>query len=123
MMNFCTKTRELSSSTSPCSPAKDESLCADSAVMPQTGHAAQPSHSNAHNSVRTDADFIATPFRVHSLAFSLRLVANRFDIVSIRIQNERAIVVLVVVRPRTRTAVVFSASGKRGSIELVHLPA
>src|SRR5277367_5498968 len=105
-MNFCTKTRALSSSTSPCRPAKDESLCGDSAAMPQTGHAAQPSNSSAHNPVRTDADFIDAPslgFIVpKDCGFSLRLMANRLDIVSIRIQNERAIVVLVVVRSRTR---------------------
>src|ERR1700722_7014155 len=34
---------------------------------------------------------------------SLRRVANGLDIVSIGIQNERTIVVLVIVRPRTRT--------------------
>jgi hypothetical protein len=48
-------------------------------------------------------------------------VANRLNIVSIGIQNERAIVVLVIMRSRTRAAIVFSASGKRSSVELVHL--
>src|ERR1700734_2860980 len=52
---------------------------------------------------------------------SLRLVADGLDIVSVGVQNERAIVVLVIVRPRARTPIVFSAGGKRGSVELVHL--
>src|SRR5580692_365694 len=52
---------------------------------------------------------------------SLRLVANGLNVVPIRVQNERPIVVLVIVRSRTRTAIVFSPGGERRSVELVHL--
>jgi hypothetical protein len=50
---------------------------------------------------------------------SLRLVANGLDIVSIGIQDERAIVVLVIVRSRTRAAIVSSAGGKCSPVELI----
>jgi len=48
-------------------------------------------------------------------------VANSLNIVSIGIQNERAIVVFVIVQSRTRIAIVSSASGKRSLVELIDL--
>jgi hypothetical protein len=48
-------------------------------------------------------------------------VANGLDIVSIGIQHECAVVVFVIVRSRTRGAIVSAAGGECGSVELIHL--
>ena len=48
-----------------------------------------------------------------------RRVTHRLDVVSVRIEHERAVVVRVVVRPRTRRTVVLAAGRHRGLVERV----
>ena len=50
-------------------------------------------------------------------------MTNRLDIVAIRIEHERAVVVGVIVRANARRAIVLAAAGQRGHIERVHLGA
>ena len=47
------------------------------------------------------------------------LVANRFDIVTVWIQHERAVVVRVVMQPWARSAVVACTGGQRGRMECI----
>lgn len=48
-------------------------------------------------------------------------MTDDFDVVSVGIEHERTVVVLVIVRSRTRRSVVFSTGRERRFVELVHL--
>jgi hypothetical protein len=48
-------------------------------------------------------------------------MANGFDVVTVRIKNESSVVVLMIVRTRTRCTVVATAGGERRFIKLIHL--
>src|SRR3569833_2540840 len=49
-----------------------------------------------------------------------RLVTARLDVVAIGVAHERAVVVLVIVRPRPRLAVVLAACRLRRRVEVAH---
>ncbi len=46
-------------------------------------------------------------------------MTDGFDVVPVRIQNERAVIVRMVERPRARGAVVFRARGNSGGVKRV----
>src|SRR5512142_1448043 len=49
-----------------------------------------------------------------------RLVTARLDVVAIGVAHERAVVVLVIVRPRAGLAVVLAACRRRRRVEVAH---
>src|SRR5260221_13010840 len=54
-----------------------------------------------------------------NMRYSSRRVADGLDVVAIRVEHEGAVIVGVVMRPRSRWAVVASARGQRRAIERV----
>jgi hypothetical protein len=52
-------------------------------------------------------------------ASTRRIVTDHLDIVAIRIQNERAVIVFVIMRPRTGLTVIATACRQRSLIERI----
>src|ERR1700748_3778575 len=61
-----------------------------------------------------------SPWSGRRLCASARLVADRFDIVAIGIEHERAVVMLVIVGTQSRRAVVGGAGLEGGAMERHH---
>src|SRR5574337_2232156 len=52
---------------------------------------------------------------------SSRRVADRLDVVAIRIKNERAVIMFVIMRPQARLAVVAATCSERGLVERIDI--
>jgi hypothetical protein len=55
------------------------------------------------------------------ISIALRIVTTRFDVVTVGIEDESAVVMLMILGTRTRSAVVGAAGGKSGVIKFVDL--
>lgn len=54
---------------------------------------------------------------MEGLGLGIGLVANRFDVVTVRSDDKRRVVVGMVVRPKARRTIVFASDEERGSVE------
>src|SRR6185369_1539099 len=99
------------SSTRPPSSSRNATICSNRSAPSSTTTASRKSDSEVTPSPRP------SPPAGARAKMSRRPVADRFDIIAVRIENEGAVIGRMILRPQARCAVVGAAGGHGGTME------